>query len=157
MKITNEVLEAYLNCKTKVRLKLAGESGTPSDYEAMTTAARQASREEAIAKLMARFADASRGVLATAETLEQGNTLLAKATLEDDALSIRFDALKRAEGASKLGDHHYVPVLHINSFTVSVTSVDQSGEEASVCVVASGRVGPARCVRACGWQCGVCG
>ena len=27
-------------------------------------------------------------------------------------MSIRFDALKRADGASKLGDHHYLPVLH---------------------------------------------
>ena len=27
-------------------------------------------------------------------------------------MSLRFDALKRADGASKLGDHHYVPVLH---------------------------------------------
>ena len=36
MKITNEILEGYLNCKTKGHLKLAGESGTKSDYEAMT-------------------------------------------------------------------------------------------------------------------------
>ncbi len=27
-------------------------------------------------------------------------------------MSLRFDALKRADGASKLGDHHYLPVLH---------------------------------------------
>ncbi len=41
MKITREVLEAYLNCKTKGHLKLAGETGTESDYEAMTKAARR--------------------------------------------------------------------------------------------------------------------
>ena len=39
MKITNEVLEGYLNCKTKGHLKLAGEHGTPADSEEMTTAA----------------------------------------------------------------------------------------------------------------------
>ena len=49
MNITNEVLEGYLNCKYKGHLKLAGESGTPSDYEAMTADARRASREEAVA------------------------------------------------------------------------------------------------------------
>ena len=27
-------------------------------------------------------------------------------------MSIRFDGLKRADGASKLGIHHYLPVLH---------------------------------------------
>ena len=36
MKITNEILEGYLNCKTKGHLKLVGETGTKSDYEAMT-------------------------------------------------------------------------------------------------------------------------
>src|SRR5688572_26648448 len=85
MKITNEVLEAHLNCKTKSRLKLAGESGTPSDYEVMTTEARQASREEALAKLVARFPDACEGVTVTATTLKEGKPLLADATLEDDA------------------------------------------------------------------------
>jgi outer membrane protease len=38
-KITNEVLEAHVNCKTKGHLKLAGRSGTMSDYEAMTAEA----------------------------------------------------------------------------------------------------------------------
>ena len=80
----------------------------------MTTAARQASREEALAKLVARFGegDACRGIAVTAATLKQGAPLLADADLEDDGLSLRFDALKRADGASKLGDHHYLPVLH---------------------------------------------
>jgi len=42
MNITNEVLEGYLNCKTKGHLKLAGESAHV-DYEAMTSAAKAAS------------------------------------------------------------------------------------------------------------------
>ena len=54
MKITNEILEGQLNCKFKGHLKLAGEVGTRSDYEAMTTAARATSREQAITKLVAR-------------------------------------------------------------------------------------------------------
>ena len=78
-KITNEVLKGYLSCKTKGHLKLAGESGTPSEYEAMTAAAGQASREAALAKLVARFGsgDACRGIAVTAETcamLTSGNT-----------------------------------------------------------------------------------
>src|SRR5262249_60703462 len=35
VKITREVLEGYLICKYKGHLKLAGQAGTPSDYEAM--------------------------------------------------------------------------------------------------------------------------
>ena len=33
--ITREVIEGYLNCKNKGHLKLKGEQGTKSDYEAM--------------------------------------------------------------------------------------------------------------------------
>jgi hypothetical protein len=53
-KITRDVIESYLNCKYKGHLKLTGESGTISDYEAMTTAARASSREQALTRLAAR-------------------------------------------------------------------------------------------------------
>ena len=113
-KITRDIIESYLNCKYKGHLKLTGESGTQSEYETMTTAARASSREQAIAGLIARFGDgdAGRGTIVTAATLTQGAPLLADADLEDDAMSFRLDALRRADGASKLGDHYYVPVLH---------------------------------------------
>jgi predicted RecB family nuclease len=114
MKITNEVLEAHLNCKFKGHLKLAGEAGTRSDYEAMTAAAKVASREQAIAKLLARSGEGADcgGAAVTVATLRSGQPLLADATLEDEGLSLRFDALKLAPGPSRLGDHHFFPVLH---------------------------------------------
>jgi predicted RecB family nuclease len=116
MKITSEVLEGYLNCKTKGHLKLEGKAGTLSDFEKMTSTASQASRETALAKLLLRFGqgDTSRTIAIAAETLKEGAPLLADATLEDDAVSIRFDALKRVDGTSKLGNHHYIPVLHFH-------------------------------------------
>jgi predicted RecB family nuclease len=113
-KITRDIIESYLNCKYKGHLKLAGESGTHSDYETMTTAARRASREEAVARLVARFPDTRRGVAVTAAMLKEGAPLLADATLEDDRLSLRLDALRRADGAATLGGHHYLPVLHVH-------------------------------------------
>ena len=113
-KITRDIIESYLNCKYKGHLKLAGGSGTPSAYEAMTAAISRASREEAVARLAVRFGvgDGCRGIAVTAATLKQEKPLLADATIEDETVSLRFDALKRADGASKLGGHHYVPVLH---------------------------------------------
>ncbi len=57
MKITNEILESHLNCKNKGHLKLVGETGTKSDYETMTTAANQVSREAALVKLVTRFGE----------------------------------------------------------------------------------------------------
>jgi hypothetical protein len=41
MKITRDVLESYLHCKTKAHLKLAGHQGSMSDYEGMLVASRQ--------------------------------------------------------------------------------------------------------------------
>src|SRR3954452_18932894 len=116
-RITNEILEAYLNCKTKGHLKLIGETGTKSDYEMMTEAASRVSRELSLAGIVARYGEGNtyRGTAITAEALKQGASLLADAIIENDGMSIRFDGLKRADGASKLGDHHYVPVLHNHS------------------------------------------
>jgi predicted RecB family nuclease len=113
-KITRDTIESYLNCKYKGHLKLTGESGAISDYEAMTTAARESSREQALTRLAARFGEGSArwGTAATADLLEQGAPILLDAGLEDEDLSVCFDALKRADGISKLGNHHYVPVLH---------------------------------------------
>ena len=56
-RITRNIIESYLNCKYKGHLKLAGESGTRSDYEGMTAAGSEASRAEALAGLVARFGD----------------------------------------------------------------------------------------------------
>jgi predicted RecB family nuclease len=112
--ITRDIIDSYLNCKYKGHLKLTGASGTISDYEGITTAARASSREQALTRLVARFGEgnARRGTAVTAALLEQGIPILLDAGLEDQGLSLRFDALTRADGISELGNHHYVPVLH---------------------------------------------
>jgi hypothetical protein len=113
-KITRNIIESYLNCKYKGYLKLGGENGTSSDYEVMTTAARKTSRETALARLVASFdeGDVRRGTTVTAAILKQMAPLLVDVDLEDNALLLRYDALKRVDGVSKLGDHHYIPILH---------------------------------------------
>jgi hypothetical protein len=67
MKITNEVLEGYLNCKTKGHLKLAGKGGVVSDYETMMVAAGRESREISLARLTSQFSesDACQGIAVT--------------------------------------------------------------------------------------------
>jgi predicted RecB family nuclease len=121
-KITWDIIESYLNCKYKGHLKLTGESGAISDYEAMTTAARASSREQALTRLAARFGEGATGGRAavTAALLTQGAPFLLDALLEDDSLSLRLDALKRMDGASKLGEHHYLPVLHVHGDKVGL-------------------------------------
>lgn len=116
-KITRDIIESYLSCKYKGHLKRSGETGTKSDYETMTIATGESSREQAVTMLVARLGEGNvrRGTIVTFAALKQGVPLLADADLEDEGLSLRFDAMKRADGVSKLGEHHYVPVLHNHS------------------------------------------
>ena len=112
-KITREILEAYLNCKTKAHLKLAGQQGNVSDYETLLISNRQEVRQQAIGKILARTPEGelARDIPLTAATLRAGSSFILNATLEDDLLSLNFDGLKRVDGSSKLGDFHYVPML----------------------------------------------
>jgi predicted RecB family nuclease len=43
--------------------------------------------------------------------LKRGTQYILDGTLEDDALALHFDGLKRMEGESKLGAFHYLPML----------------------------------------------
>jgi predicted RecB family nuclease len=112
-KITREVLESYLHCKTKAHLKLAGQQGIVSDYEALLFARRQEVRQQAIAKILAKDpqAEVPRDIPLNVAALQSGPPFVLNATLEDDLLSLVFDGLRRVDGASKLGDFHYIPML----------------------------------------------
>jgi predicted RecB family nuclease len=112
-KITRGVLESYLNCKFKAHLKLAGQQGCKSDYEGLLTASREDVRLKATGKILARHPEGAvaRDVPLTAAALRKGPPFILDAALEDDSLSLHFDGLKKVDGASDLGDFHYVPVL----------------------------------------------
>jgi hypothetical protein len=112
-KITRDVLESYLYCKTKAHLKLAGQQGSVSDYEALLAENRQEVRQQAIGKILAKHAEGelARDIPLTAAALRAGPSFVLDAILEDDLVSLRFDGLKRVDGPSKLGDFHYVPIL----------------------------------------------
>jgi predicted RecB family nuclease len=112
-KITRAVLESYLSCKYKGHLKLTGQQGTKCDYETLLTGRRAEVRLTAIDKIVARHpGDGTvRNIPLTPSALKEGPAFFLDATLEDDLLSLHFDGLKRADGPSKLGDFHYVPML----------------------------------------------
>ena len=112
-KITREILEGYLYCRTKGYLKLAGQQGSKSDYGELLAAARVEVRQMAIGKILARHSkgEIARDIPLTATALRAGASHVLDATLEDDLLSLGFDGLKRVSGPSKLGDFHYIPML----------------------------------------------
>src|SRR5712671_6209805 len=111
--ITSDVLESYLRCKFKGHLKLVGHQGTKCDFEAMLTELRSEVRLKAIEAIIAGHPgdQVARDIPLTTAGLKRGPQYILDGTLEDDSVALRFDGLKRAEGASKLGDFHYVPVL----------------------------------------------
>src|ERR1700733_5809353 len=104
-KITRQILEAFLNCKTKAHLKLADQQGNVSDYEALLIATRQAVQQEAVGKILAKNipGEVARDIPLTVATLRAGPAFIVNATLEDGQLSLSFDGLKRVDGSSKLG------------------------------------------------------
>src|SRR5260370_29157027 len=112
-KITRDILESYLHCKYKGHLKLTGLQGTKCDYETLLTEMRAEVRLAAIAKILARHPGQKipRNIPLTTSAMKQGASFILDATLEDDHVSLHFDVLKKVDGASKLGDFHYVPML----------------------------------------------
>jgi hypothetical protein len=112
-RITRDALEAFLNCKFKAHLKLAGQQGSVSDYETRLILTRQEVRQQVIGKLLARYpeGEVALGITLTAAALRKGPSFMLDTTLEDDQLSVGFDGLKRVAGGSKLGDFHYIPML----------------------------------------------
>jgi predicted RecB family nuclease len=111
--ITREVLEAYLACRYKGHLRLAGERGDKSEYELLMAEKRERVCQAATQRLLAGHADCDvlRDVTVTSDLLKQGAALLLDAIVEGEGLSVRFDGLQRKAGPSRLGDYHYVPVL----------------------------------------------
>ena len=112
-KVTKEALEAYLNCKFKGHLMLAGEQGAPTDYAVMQVEARHAARACVIQGVCNRHRpdQVVCGLRLTAAALRTFPLFIFDATFEDEVFSITIDGLKRVEGASDLGAFHYVPML----------------------------------------------
>jgi predicted RecB family nuclease len=112
-KITTDILESYLQCRYKSHLKLVGEQGTPSDYGQLLQGARARVRLMATDKLLSQYGarEILRSLTVTPAVLKRGVPLVLDATVEDEGLAVRFDAVQRAPGPSRLGDFHYLPVL----------------------------------------------
>jgi predicted RecB family nuclease len=118
--ISTDVLECYLNCQFKAHLKLRGENGVKSDYETMLLAARTELKRMAIEKLLASqpAARIPTEIPVALAALMEGHPLILSATLADNIFSLKYDGLKRVDGASKLGHFHYVPILFHEGHTV---------------------------------------
>ena len=113
MKITDEILEAYLNCKYKAYLKLKGESGSKTEYEDLQVELRERMKERAVEKITSGHRDDEvlRVPVASFDALKEGKAIVANTSLEDEKRRCCYDALEKVEGKSKLNDFHYVPIV----------------------------------------------
>jgi predicted RecB family nuclease len=112
-KITREILEGYLACKYKGRLRLAGEAGEESDYRQLIAEDEVQARIRARTQLLSSHPEgqACQGATVTTADLARGTPLLLDATIEQEWVSLRFDGLMKVDGVSGVGDFHYAPVL----------------------------------------------
>src|SRR5262245_42005455 len=78
MKIANEILEAYLNCKTKGHLTLTGQLGSAPDYGKLLVASRKEVRRQAIGKILEHHleSEVATGILLTATALRAGPSIV---------------------------------------------------------------------------------
>jgi predicted RecB family nuclease len=113
-KITRDVLESHLKCRTKAHLKLLGNQGTCSDYEALLAELRDEVASKAVAKVLARHAkdEVLRGQAVSLALLKCGAPFVLDCTLDTESLGLALDGLKKTPGRSRLGDFHYAPVLY---------------------------------------------
>src|SRR5215217_1405890 len=111
--ITLDLLDDYLSCKYKAYLRLAGQQGIKSEYEAMLIESRRELRLKAIERIQTQHPEhaPAKGVALTRSALSKATPFILEADLRDDCFSVHFDGLKKVDGRSDLGDFHYQPVL----------------------------------------------
>ena len=112
-KVTREVLESYLHCKSKGLLKLSREHGTKSDYEVWRLDLTARQQSEAVGNLVMRYPGhkIAADVPLTAATMEAGPQVILDGTFENELISLSVDALVKTEAPATQGQSHYIPVL----------------------------------------------
>ncbi|RKE26102.1 putative RecB family nuclease [Paraburkholderia sp. BL23I1N1] len=113
MKITNQIIGEYLNCKYKAYLLATEVASEPSDYEALM---RHREEQYARAATSALFSPNNldfgmRNKPITTKDLKDGTANIAGVFIENESLALKLHGIKRVPGDSLLGPFHYEPVL----------------------------------------------
>jgi predicted RecB family nuclease len=116
-KITRIVLDAQVHCHLKAYFRLCGEEGIKSDFETLLLDALQEARAKAIGKILGHYADGEveMDIPLSRTTLSKGIPFILHGQIQDNRQAIRFDGLKKVDGASIVGEFHYEPVMFSES------------------------------------------
>jgi predicted RecB family nuclease len=117
--ITDDIFSAFLNCKYKAYLKLAGQAGEPSEYERLQDRLTQRYRAEAQRRFLDGFGEVATilNPLSPAEAIHCGQDALIDATLGHNGESAHLDAARLLPG--KGNPVEYEPILFVRSERVS--------------------------------------
>ena len=115
--ITDDLLEAFLQCKYKARLRALGRTGQTAEFEKHRTGQAQAHRAQVQAELFPLFKAAPRPeaptALLDAATLKQGKTRLQNVRLQSANLAASIDAVELVDLPSDLGCFSYRAIQYV--------------------------------------------
>jgi predicted RecB family nuclease len=115
--ITDELLEAFLQCKYKARLRALGRTGQPADFEKHRMSQAKAHRAQVQAKLFP-LPKAAPGpeappALLDAATLKQGQARLQNVRVLSANLAASIDAVELVDVPSALGCFSYRAIQYV--------------------------------------------
>jgi predicted RecB family nuclease len=113
MKITNQTIADFLNCKYKAHLRVAGIAYEPNKYEEFLHHQNYQYIQRGTRELLGSVlpTDTMPDNMINDNDLQGGPALVVNAGIVTDTLAISLHGIKRAPGASSIGDFHYEPVL----------------------------------------------
>jgi predicted RecB family nuclease len=111
-RITDDVINALQHCRLKAYFRLRGEEGAQCGYEKLLIEQRANAQRKAIEKIRREYSEAevATDLNLSLANLRKGAAYILSARLDDDRHAVVFDALRKTDGPSTLGDFQYQPV-----------------------------------------------
>jgi len=112
-RITDDVINALQHCRLKAYFQLRGEEGAQCGYEKLLIEQRANAQRKAIEKIRREYreTEVATDLNLSVANLRKGAALILSARLDDDRHAVVFDALRKTDGPSTLGDFRYQPVI----------------------------------------------
>jgi len=112
-RITDDVIDSLQHCRLKAFFKLGGEVGSRCGYESLLIEQRANAQCKAIEKIRREYSETevATHLNLSVASLRKGAAFILSARLDDDRHAVVFDALRKTDGPSMLGDFRYQPVI----------------------------------------------
>jgi hypothetical protein len=111
--VATGVRDGQQDHRLKAYFRLRGEEGAQSGYEKLLIEQRANAQRKAIEKIRREYSETEvvTDLNLTVVNLRKGAAFIFNARLDDDRHAVVFDALRKTDGPSTLGDVRYQPVM----------------------------------------------